>query len=100
MKRLRTPCYEDGIRYTTTQANKKHIDYVIKRLGLENAKEVPTAGVQAHRKDVDAKETPLLSDAESECYRSCIGSLLYYVQDRADEQLEVSILGGHLKEPL
>ena len=33
-------------------------------------------------------------------YRQCVGGLLYYTQDRADAQHEVSILGSMLGKPL
>ena len=32
-------------------------------------------------------------------YRQCVGGLLYYTQDRADAQYEVSILGSMLGKP-
>ena len=41
----------------------------------------------------------LLSPAETTVYRQCVGGLLYYTQDRADAQNEVSILGSMLEKP-
>ena len=41
----------------------------------------------------------LLSPAETTMYRQCVGGLLYYTQDRADAQYEVSILGSMLGKP-
>ena len=32
-------------------------------------------------------------------YRQCVGGLLYYTQDRADAQYEVSNLGSMLEKP-
>ena len=36
---------------------------------------------------------------DARLYRSCVGALMYFVLDRADAQLEVSILGTCLRAP-
>ena len=41
--------------------------------------------------------TPLLTDAETTRCRSCVDAPMHYVLDRADAQLEVSILGSYLR---
>ena len=41
----------------------------------------------------------LLDPAETTVYRQCVGGLLYYTQDRADAQYEVSILGSMVGKP-
>ena len=61
------------------------------------AKTGPTPGVLSHRTTMDA--TPLLTADDTRLYRSCVGALMYYVLDRADAQLEVSILGSSLRAP-
>ena len=43
--------------------------------------------------------TPLLTADDTRLYRSCVGALMYYVLDRADAQLEVSMLGSYLRAP-
>ena len=41
--------------------------------------------------------TPLLTADDTRLYRSCVGALMYYVIDRADAQLEVSLLRSYLR---
>ena len=38
----------------------------------------------------------MLTADDTRLYRSCVGALVYYVLDRADAELEVSILGSYL----
>ena len=64
---------------------------------LEGAKDVPTPNVLAHKDRIMTGE--LLSPAETTVHRQCVGGLLYYTQDRADAQYEVSILGSMLEKP-
>ena len=70
---------------------------MLELLGLEGAKDVPTPSVLAHKEKLTTGE--LLSPAETTVYRQCVGGLLYYTQDRADAQYEVSILGSMLGKP-
>ena len=53
--------------------------------------------VPAHKEKLTTGE--LLSPAETTVYRECVAGLLYYTQDRADAQYEVSILGSMLGKP-
>ena len=53
----------------------------------DDAASVPTPGVAAHRTAM-AVSPQLAADKAATC-RSCVGALLYYVQDRADAQFEV-----------
>ena len=82
---------------TTIESNPKYLDVVLKLLGLEGAKDVPTPSVPAHKEQLMTGE--LLESAEVTVYRQCVGGLLYYTQDRADAQYEVSILGSMLGKP-
>ena len=82
---------------TRTQPNPKHLEFVANQLGLTGAKTRPTPGVLSHRATMDA--TPLLTADDARLYRSCVGALMCYVLDRADAQLEVSILGTYLRAP-
>ena len=79
------------------QPNPTHLKFVASQLGLTGAKTRPTPGVLSHRATLDA--TPLLTADDARVYRSCVGALMYYVLDRADAQLEVSILGTYLRAP-
>ena len=79
---------------TTIESNPKYLDAVLELLGLEGAKDVPTPSVPAHKEKLTTGELP--SRAETTVYRQCVGGLLYYTQDRADAQYEVSILGSML----
>ena len=47
----------------------------------------------------DAQSNAFWTNGEASVYRSCVGALMYYVLDRADAQLEVSILGSSLRTP-
>ena len=80
----------------TIESNPKYL--VLDLLGLEGAKDVPTPSVPAHKERLMTGE--LLSPAETTVYRQCVGGLLYYKQDRADAQYEVSILGSMLGSQL
>ena len=71
----------------TIESILKYLDAVLELLGLEGAKDVPTPSVPAHKEKLTTGE--LLNPAE-------VGGLLYYTQDRADAQYEVSILGSML----
>ena len=42
---------------------------------------------------------PLLTADDTRLDGSCVGALMYYVLDRADAQLEVSMLGSYLRAP-
>ena len=77
---------------TTIESNPKNLDAVLELLGLGSAKNVPTPSVPAHKEKLMTGE--LLESAEITMYRQCVGGLLYYTQDRADTQYEVSILGS------
>ena len=76
--------------------NVRYLDYVVKLLGLEGAKPVPTPGVASHRTAMSCS-TPLTAE-ESAKYRSSVGALLYHALDREDVQYEVSCLGTCIKE--
>ena len=77
----------------TIESNPKYLDAVLELLGLEGAKDVPTPSVPAHQEKLTT------NPAETTVYRQCVGDLLYYAQDRADAQYEVSILGSMLVKP-
>ena len=66
------------------------LEFVASQLGLTGAKTRPTPGVLTHRATMDA--THLLTADVTRLCRSCVGALVYHVLDRADAQLEVSIL--------
>ena len=94
LKRLRLPMTGE----TRIQPNPKHLDFVANQLGLTSAKTRPTSGVLSHRATMGA--TPLLTDDDARLKRSCVGALMYDVLDRADTQLEVSILETYLRTPI
>ena len=81
----------------TVESNPKHLDAVLELLGLEGAKDVPTPSVPAHTEKLTTGE--LLNPAGTTVYRQCVGRWLYYTQDRADAQYEVSILWSTLGKP-
>ena len=81
----------------TIEINPKYLDAVLELLGLEGAKDVPTPSVPGHKEQLTTGE--LLDSSETTVYRQCVGGLLYFTQDRADAQYEVSILGSMLEKP-
>ena len=91
-KRLRIPMTDE----TRIQPNTKYLGSVA-HVGLPGVETRPTPGVLTHRSTIDA--TLLLTTDDTRLYRSCVGALMYYVSDRADAQLEVSILGSYLRAP-
>ncbi|CAK0881954.1 unnamed protein product, partial [Prorocentrum cordatum] len=93
LKRLRTQ-FEHG---TELKANPKYLDYAVETLGLGSANTAPTPGVPAHKALMGS--TSALSSVQAGIYRSCVGALMYYAQDRADCQYEVSLLGRMLSGP-
>ena len=80
---------------TRIQPNTKYLESVVDQLGLTGAKTRPTPGVLTHHATMDA--TPLLTADDTRLYRSRVGALMSYMLDRADAQLEVSILGSYLR---
>ena len=58
---------------------------------------MPTPSVPGHKEKLMTGE--LLDLSEATVYRQCVGGLVYYAQDRADAQYEVSILGSMLGKP-
>ena len=62
-----------------TLPNEKHINDILKMLGLENAKPSPVAG-----KKLNLSDSKLLEDKAKEIYASCVGSATYLSQDRPD----------------
>ena len=77
----------------TIESNLTYLD-AVELLGLEGARDVPTPSVPAHKEKLTTGE--LLSPAETTVYRQCVEGLLYYTQNRADAQYEVSTLGSML----
>ena len=65
-------------------------NFVANQLGLTGMKTRPTPGVLSHLATMDA--TPVLIADDARLHRSCVGALMCHVLDRADAQLEVSIL--------
>ena len=82
---------------TTMESNPKYLDAVLDLLGLESAMDVPTPSVPAHKEQLMTGEF-LESAARSQC-TECVGGLLYYTEDWADAQYEVSIIGSMLGKP-
>ena len=86
----------DGVM--TIESNPKYLDAVLELLGLEGAKDVPTPSVPcAQGKAHDWRIAE--SSRDHSVPTVCVGGLLYYTQDRADAQYEVSILGSMLGKP-
>ncbi|CAK0835553.1 unnamed protein product [Prorocentrum cordatum] len=75
----------------------EHLKGEPETLGLGNSNTAPTPGVPAHKALMGG--TSALSPVQAGIYRSCVGALMYYAQDRAGCQYEVSLLGRMLSGP-
>ena len=82
---------------TRIQLNAKYLESVANQLELAGAKTRPTPGALTHRATRDA--TLLQTTDDTRLYRACVGALMYYVLDRSDAQLEVSILASYQRAP-
>ena len=70
---------EAGLRI---EADPRHVEILIKEMGLEEANSVNTPGVKDRERD-EKNEQPL-DRAEASLYRSCVARANYLAQDRAD----------------
>ena len=80
-----------------TRPNDKHVENILQKLGMENAK----PGVLPGRKldlSTPGNMEPL-SPKEKETYASCVGSGIYLSQDRADVKFAVKELARRLHAP-
>ena len=77
-----------------TKPNKKHIDYILGSLNLEQAKSSPVPG-----RKLDLKNDKLLGEGDKAVYASCVGSAIYLSQDRADIKYSVKELAKRIREP-
>ena len=64
------------------EADPRHVEILIKEMGLEEANSVKTPGVKDRERD-ENNEQPL-DRAEASLYRSCVARANYLAQDRAD----------------
>ena len=89
-ERLRT---ESG---TWIVPNARYLNGVVMALGLEQAKATPTPSTAVAPQEGDDE---LLDEKGIKLYRSCVGSLLYYTQDRRDVQFDVNVLTTKFQQP-
>ena len=82
---------EDAV---VTLPNEKHINDILRMLGLEQAKPSPVPGKKLNLKD----NTPLEGKAK-EIYASCVGSATYLSQDRPDIKFACKELAKRIREP-
>ncbi|CAK0894978.1 unnamed protein product, partial [Prorocentrum cordatum] len=82
------------------EADKRHVEKLLKELGLEKCSIVTTPRVKLALEEVQAHETsPLLSPAEATKYRSATMRLKYVDQDRIDITESVKCLAQHMAAP-
>ena len=77
-----------------TKPNERHIQTILRQLGLENAKPSPVPG-----KKLDLKQDTLLNEKDKATYASCVGSGIYLAQDRPDIKFSVKELARRIREP-
>ena len=81
-----------------TKPNEKHINTILKQLGLENAKSSPVP-----RKKLDLKQDKLLNEKDKATYARCVESAIYLSQDRPDlkyrecHMVDLKTLGRYLR---
>ena len=85
---------KDGI---AIEPDQRHIDIVIKSLGLMKGKAVTTPGVKLAAGAADASVS--LKGEEAFLYRSLVMRLNYVSQDRADLQYSVKELARSMQNP-
>ena len=93
LKKVRT-LSPDGRMFI--QPDPKHIDTVVKLLGLGESKPAPTPGVSGGS---SVAEGSPLEEAEAKIYRSCTGILMYVAPERPDAQYCIRELTKAMKEP-
>ena len=77
-----------------TKPNAKHVEVILKQLGLENAKPGPVPG-----KKLDLTQDKLLDEKQKAIYASCVGSAIYLSQDRPDIKFSTKELAKRIREP-
>ena len=77
-----------------TKPNRKHIEYILKSLGLEEAKSSSVPG-----RKLELKKDGLLNEQDKALFASCVGSAIYLSQDRADIKYSVKELARRIREP-
>ena len=80
-----------------TKPNDKHIENILKKLGMENAKSCVLPGRKLDLSTAGNME--FVSEKDKETYASCVGSAIYLSQDRADLKFAVKELARHLHAP-
>ena len=83
----------EGITY---KADHRHVEIIIKDLGLESAKSAATPCVE--KKDLEGQEDEL-EDQRSLRYRSCVTRINYLAQDRSDIQYAAKELCRFMSKP-
>jgi len=88
---------EEGMKITPSKA---HVSKLKKLYGLDHCATKGTPIVKESAKADEAEESSRsLTTAEKARYRTAVGVLLYYAQDRPDIQFAAGVLGRKLSEP-
>ncbi|CAE7358323.1 RE1 [Symbiodinium sp. CCMP2592] len=74
--------------------NEKHINDILRMLGLEEAKPSPVPG-----KKLNLQDNKPLEGKAKETYASCVGSTTYLSQDRPDIKFACKELAKRIREP-
>jgi len=82
-------------RDTLLRANVRHIEDMVRVLGMEKAKTAPTPSLL----EDDPGETPSIEAAEAQKFRTCVGIALYISADREDVQRDIQLLSRSLRDP-
>lgn len=91
---------ESGRSCIEVEADSRHVDLIIKNLGLENAKPVDTPSIKKSALEAEAIERePALTPALATKFRSCVMRGAYLSQDRVDITEAVKSLAQAMKTP-
>ena len=96
----RTVTFDDERKMITLEADRKHLDQVLRDLGLKEAKTVATPRVKHSPKEQqEIDESELLTPKETTLYRSACMRLKYMEQDRMDISDALKCLSQHMASP-
>lgn len=93
---------EDGRKYVQLEVDTRHVDLIVRSLGLDEGKSRPAATPRVKRSEEQEERRrgePLLSKAEASLYRSNVMRASFIAQDRADLCEAVKVLARSMSKP-
>ena len=81
-----------------TEPDQRHVDLIVKELGLQDAKPVSTPG-EPESKDNEAQNSQLLSNTDASRFRGLAARANYLASDRTDLMYSVKEICRHMATP-